>query len=552
MKILKLLLVLVAFFSFNELSAQCLSGNCVDGIGKFKYPSGGIYQGEFSNGEIHGIGKLIYPDGRVYIGEWVHRYQEGKGKMTMADGRVFKGFWKQGEFYGDDINGEPITLDQNADVIKQSPEIQTGCIEGDCENGKGTMLYADKSKYEGNFKNGKINGYGTFFYADGSKYVGEWKNGYYNGEGTKYNNSTGVRKGLWQNGEYLGTKEDQSKKGCIAGDCYNGEGTYVYGDGSKYIGSFKNGAIEGEGTCYYTDGNKYTGGWKNNTFHGFGIMYFVNGETVEGNWDNGNYLGKNYENVEVVTPTAPKVKYDPTMKIYAIVVGVAKYEKMPVLNYTDDDAYLMYGHLKSPEGGALPNDQVIVLVDEMATKENIVTKMKEMFAKADSNDMVMLYFSGHGLPGAFLPIDFDGFNNQLFHKEVKAIFNNSQAKFKLCIADACHSGGLNYASKGTFDKNSIVSSYYKAFEQVSGSTALLLSSKAEESSLEFNGLRQGVFSHFLMRGMAGEADADYNNIVTIKELFNYINNNVPARTGYKQTPVLNGNYDDRMPISVVR
>jgi uncharacterized caspase-like protein len=180
--------------------------------------------------------------------------------------------------------------------------------------------------------------------------------------------------------------------------------------------------------------------------------------------------------------------------------------------------------------------------------------MKETFEKADSNDMVMLYFSGHGLKGAFLPIDFDGFNNKLFHEEVKAVFNSSNAKFKLCIADACHSGSLNglTARGGTVSASTVIANYYKAFEEVQSGTALLLSSKAEETSLESSGLRQGIFSHFLMRGLEGEADIDKNAIVTIKELYDYIYTNVRAYTGNWQTPVLEGKFDARMPVGVVR
>ena len=555
MKFLKYSLILLAVLWFNDLAAQCLSGDCVNGRGKFKYPSGAVYQGEFVDGEIHGVGKLVYSDGREYVGEWVHRYQEGKGKMTMADGRVFKGYWKQGEFYGEDLSGEPIAISEEAEIEQQTPEVQTGCIVGDCQNGEGTMLFADGSKYEGNFGNGKINGYGTYFYANGSKYIGEWKEGYYNGEGTKYYGPEDVRVGLWQNGEYLGTKEDQSKKGCISGNCENGEGTYVYADGSKYIGHFENGAASGEGICYYSTGNKYTGGWKKNTFHGNGTMYFANGEVVGGLWDSGNYLGAAPPSAKELEALASKtnVAFDPTMKVYAVIVGVAKYNHMPVLNYTDDDAYRMYAHLMSPQGGALSKNQLAILIDEDATKKNILQNMKEMFEKADSNDMVLLYFSGHGLKGAFLPFDFDGFNNKLFHEEVKTVFNNSPAKFKLCIADACHSGSLNgLAARGGNNASTVIANYYKAFDEIQRGTALLLSSKAEETSLESSGLRQGIFSHFLMRGLEGEADIDTNKIVTIQELYNYIHKNVRAYTGNWQTPILDGNFDGRMPVGVVR
>ena len=89
---------------------------------------------------------------------------------------------------------------------------------------------------------------------------------------------------------------------------------------------------------------------------------------------------------------------------------------MPALRYTDDDAYRIYAFLKSPEGGALKDEQISILVDEAATRANILRQMEQTFSKAGPNDLVFLYFSGHGLKGSFLPIDFDGFNNISFSR----------------------------------------------------------------------------------------------------------------------------------------
>jgi hypothetical protein len=52
------------------------------------------------------------------------------------------------------------------------------------------------------------------------------------------------------------------------------------------------------------------------------------------------------------------------VKIWAVVVGVGKYTSMPTLKFTDDDAFRFYSHLKSPLGGALPDEQIEILVDE--------------------------------------------------------------------------------------------------------------------------------------------------------------------------------------------
>jgi hypothetical protein len=81
---------------------------------------------------------------------------------------------------------------------------------------------------------------------------------------------------------------------------------------------------------------------------------------------------------------------------------------------------------------------------------------------------------------------------------------------------------------------------------------LLLSSKSEEISLEDGGLRSGIFSHYLIRGMQGEADSNGDKLVSIQELFNFVHREVRRYTGNIQTPTLTGTYDELMPVSVIR
>ena len=79
-----------------------------------------------------------------------------------------------------------------------------------------------------------------------------------------------------------------------------------------------------------------------------------------------------------------------------------------------------------------------------------------------------------------------------------------------------------------------------------------MSSKGEETSLESSGLRQGVFSHFLIRGLKGEADLNSDKVISVQELYDYIYNNVRAYTGNRQSPVIKGTYDPQMPVAGVR
>ena len=43
-------------------------------------------------------------------------------------------------------------------------------------DGKGVMIWPDESRYDGDFKLGKIEGKGKKEFANGNRYVGEWKN----------------------------------------------------------------------------------------------------------------------------------------------------------------------------------------------------------------------------------------------------------------------------------------------------------------------------------------------------------------------------------------
>ena len=62
-------------------------------------------------------------------------------------------------------------------TIEYQGGIYTGEVVGDVPNGKGTWVLPDKTKYVGEFKDGKFHGQGTYTYPDGSTYVGEFKDG---------------------------------------------------------------------------------------------------------------------------------------------------------------------------------------------------------------------------------------------------------------------------------------------------------------------------------------------------------------------------------------
>ena len=122
---------------------------------------------------------------------------------------------------------KPVVRDANSGPTKEV----YGCIEGDCVNGVGTMIWENGSKYVGEFKNSSMHGKGTFYFGEG----------------------TG-------------------------------------GSGGVYVGDFKRGFIEGNGTWTWPNGEKYVGETKHNKMHGKGIYYYSDGSFKEGTWFNDKYV----------------------------------------------------------------------------------------------------------------------------------------------------------------------------------------------------------------------------------------------------------------------
>lgn len=67
---------------------------------------------------------------------------------------------------------------------------------------------------------------------------------------------------------------------CIDGDCVNGQGTYIWPDGEKYVGEWKKGKRNGKGSIIWTDGDRYVGHWKNDKNVGYG-NYFCPADAIQ-------------------------------------------------------------------------------------------------------------------------------------------------------------------------------------------------------------------------------------------------------------------------------
>jgi uncharacterized caspase-like protein len=308
---------------------------------------------------------------------------------------------------------------------------------------------------------------------------------------------------------------------------------YVFLNGDTYTGTFENSQPDGYGSIISKAGKKWEGQWENGKrVWGANIQIMADSLSVDSLTD----VNKSFKSIDNTKFIAPR--------IFAVVVGVADYEGTDHdLNYSDNDARLFYNHLRS----ALPNEmsggKSILLLNQNATRSNIINAMQQVFSQSTENDFIIFYFSGHGSPGNFCPTDI---NQQLLsHDIVKAQFKNAKARYRLCVADACFSGSI-----GSQSQNSTVAGSTQQLRDAR--IAVIMSSKPNQTSIETGSLNQGIFSYYFINGLKGAADLNHDSYITMGELFLYTKNSTTQKSNGKQAPVVYGKNLDRIPLTRIK
>ena len=243
--------------------------------------------------------------------------------------------------------------------------------------------------------------------------------------------------------------------------------------------------------------------------------------------------------------------------VYVLVIGIGAYKdpNIPALRYTTSDAKAVYEFFKQSPSSPTRPDNVHILGNEpnedrlVADKRGILLAMDRYLVKkaVRENDMVILYFAGHGELGAhptkgteyyLLPQDavLDSlYITALELSEFQRLWSAVRAKTKILIADACNSGGFS----GVRGMGGVT-----GVEAVTGEAKAVFSAcKSDQKSLESTKLGHGLFTHVLLQGLKGKADMVCGNDdqrVTLAELKRWLDQQVPLearKAGANQTPI---------------
>lgn len=244
---------------------------------------------------------------------------------------------------------------------------------------------------------------------------------------------------------------------------------------------------------------------------------------------------------------------------WAVIVGIGDYasREIPDLEFAPADARAVRDFLTSPAAGPFQDDRVLFLENEEATGAAVREALFVFLQQADWDDLVVIYFAGHGAPDPSRPdnlyllphdADLDALASTGFPMwDVKtALRRQISSERVIVIADACHSAG---AMEGLAGDNPIAGGFSQLFTPSRRLT--MTAANTNEFSLEdarWGG--HGVFTHFLLEGLRGAGDLDGNGIVTFSEVFDYVQRNVRSATENRQNPQKAGWGD--IPLAVVR
>lgn len=102
------------------------------------------------------------------------------------------------------------------------------------------------SAYQGQWLQGKMHGFGDFLWKNGSKAVGHFRNDMIHGQAKFIGMSGKIYDGQWHRNQK------------------HGLGVLEYPDGRVYQGRFRYDVKDGQGVQKWPDGRIYAGGWSNN------------------------------------------------------------------------------------------------------------------------------------------------------------------------------------------------------------------------------------------------------------------------------------------------
>ncbi len=244
---------------------------------------------------------------------------------------------------------------------------------------------------------------------------------------------------------------------------------------------------------------------------------------------------------------------------HALVIGVSTYRHVRALPPTRDAAKVAE-LLRDPTRGGYAPDQVVVLEEEQATKQNILRALDDLARRASSSSRVLVYFSGHGgstrAESYLVPVDgawaSEGeLSSLVSSKELNERLGRIAAEQVTVVLDCCRAAGAADAVPRELGDDAVLDS--RLLEARLGALArgkgraVLAASVAAGNAYVLRGAEHGIFTRHLLEGLRGAAHRA-GGVIRVLDLYTYTRERVVAEMP-AQRPVLKAELEENYAIA---
>jgi hypothetical protein len=250
--------------------------------------------------------------------------------------------------------------------------------------------------------------------------------------------------------------------------------------------------------------------------------------------------------------------------LYLVVIASEKFKNNKFdLSYALKDAGDVANHMANSK--AFNKIEIKKLYNQSFATDS-VKNLKNFFSKATINDVVMIFFAGHGYLdddfSYYFPTYYTNFTdpkiNSVAYNSFEALFKDMKPTRKLMFIDACFSGEVDEDASNSNDTKTpqdsarsirfagtafaqstaleMSKTIFTDLRQNTGAT-IISSAGGTEAAFEGEKWNNGLFTYCLLNGMKSlKADLNNDKIITLSELQKFVSEEVNRLSEGKQTP----------------
>jgi len=245
----------------------------------------------------------------------------------------------------------------------------------------------------------------------------------------------------------------------------------------------------------------------------------------------------------------------------ALIISISDYEKLENLDFCKNDGEIMYDTLTNL-GYEVPMERKLIgNVQDVAVKKAIVDFFRA--TSNDTTDMLLFYFSGHGVLDGYEGHYFATSNINSEIPEENGIpfefltqqMDRSSSRKTIAIIDCCFSGsavpgvtgkGINAEIEAEKLGREALSKQFKD----SKGKSVLASSLSQRRSFNLPDKQMSAFTHFVVKGLQGKKESvDKDGYVTPEKLDEYVFSELSNFKDLAQTPVRNLSISGRLSLA---